>query len=126
MSKLFQYRYRVIALVILLLVLLTAAYGFAAGITGMPVSIYAGEGESTVAGYTISSLSFSLLNADPRYFDQLSFTLDAGATTVYAGLGDGSSITWVSCDVSASPDFTCDISSILVQPAVELYISAAQ
>ena len=126
MSKLFSNRRRALVFLVLFLILLTAAYGFAAGISGMPASIYAGEGETTVSGYAISNLTFSLDASDPRYFDQLSFNLDAAATTVYAGLGDGvNPINWVSCNAAVSP-ITCDISSILVQPAIQLYISAAQ
>ena len=111
MSKILHNRRRMLIFVILLMILGTAAYAFAAGISGL-TPIAAGEGETTINGYAVSGLTFSLDSGDPRYFDTLSFTLTPAATTVYAGMNNGGGgIDWVTCSAgvdewhSSSEDF---------------------
>lgn len=79
-------------LAILLALLLTAAvYGFAAANTVPPS--YAGDGDNSVSGYTVSNVHYNLDPANPYLVSSVDFTLDASASSVYAAVGD-STMTW--------------------------------
>ena len=103
MSKIFSNRRRALVFVILLLILATASYGFAASIDMTGIDVNAGEGSTVISGYTVTSLDFTLDPSDPTVFSDLDFNLDGGADTVYVGLDlGGASLSWISC--TATPD----------------------
>ncbi len=109
MSKYF--RPKSIAMMLLILVLAAAIYGFAAANT-MPGTTYAGYGEDTIAGYTISNVQYRLEAANPRYIDQVTFTIaPTGVSSVYVGLVNGGSM--YSCS-EAGGTVTCSIPSTTV------------
>jgi hypothetical protein len=118
MSQIIHYRYRILALVVLILILSTAAFGFAASNT-VPAG-QAGEGQGGITGYTVSSVVYTLDSSDPTAFDSVAFTLDAAASDVYAGLDDGVTIDWASCTSQNPPtdtQFSCDLTAVTVTVA---------
>jgi len=127
MSKFIQYRYRVLSILVLLLIIGAATFGFADANT-MPAAYYAGEGDSTVSGYTVTLLKFNLDASNPLQFSTMTFHLNGPATTVYVSL-DGAS-NWVSCTPTPNAgetDVACpNISGIAVRPVNNLYISAVE
>lgn len=129
MSKLFQYRYRVLALVIMLLILGTATYGFAASNTVADAG-KAGEGSNVVSGYTVTAVTYTLNSSDPNQLDAVDFTLDSAASDVYAGIdtSPSSTIEWRSCTNPSGFDFHCDLSTvtITVTNAATLHVAAGQ
>ena len=129
MSKLIQYRFRVLALIILLLVLGTATYGFAASNTVADAG-KAGEGSNTVSGYTVTAVTYTLDSSDPTQLDAVDFTLDTAATDVYAGIdtNPASTIQWRSCTNPSGNDFTCDLSTVTISVvnAATLHVAAGQ
>jgi len=129
MSKLIQKRYRIIALIILLLALGTVTYGFAAS-NSVPDS-YAGEGSGDVLGYTVSGITYVLNSTNPNAFDRVDFTLSQSATTVRLGMDSGGAPTWLpaaDCSTTNGTDFQCDLTSIgiTVEQAGGLHVAAAQ
>lgn len=118
-------RSRLLILVALALVLSAATYGFAAANT-VPDGV-AGEGFGDISGYEVLSVVYTLDSGDPTQFASVTLTLDANATDVYAGLGNGVSIYWTSCGGGPTV-FTCGLgsSTVNVHDAVELHVSAAQ
>jgi hypothetical protein len=128
MSKLFSYRYRVLALMIALLILGTATYGFAAANT-VPAG-EAGEGTGVISGYIVTNVVYTLDASDPTAFSDVDFTLDAAASDVYAGMDDGT-IDWVSCTTTNAPtntNFNCDLSTVTVTVAgaTALHVSSVE
>ncbi len=124
MNKVMKFRYRILALLVLAVVLSAATYGFADANTFDPT--VAGEGENTISGYAVSDIVYALNPANPTQFASVSFNLDADATDVYVGLGDGTDIDWYHCPAGPAASFTCLLPSALVEPAIELHISATQ
>ena len=126
MSKLFHNRYRVLALMIALLILGTATYGFAASNT-VPAG-EAGEGTGVISGYVVTNVVYTLDSSDPTAFDTVTFTLDAAASDVYAGLDAGGAIDWVSCTNPSGNDFSCDLSTVTVTVAgaTALHVSSVE
>ncbi len=125
MNKVLKFRYRILALLALAVILSAATYGFAAA-NSVPAGV-AGEGMGAISGYTVTSVQYYLDSGDPTQFDHVTFTLDANASDVYAGLGTGSAIYWTSC--SGGPtDFSCDLtgSTVSVAAAFELHVSSVQ
>jgi hypothetical protein len=126
MSRLF--RVRSFGIVLLILVLAAAIYGFAAANT-VPES-GAGDGEGTISGYTISDIQYTLNGTDPGNIDSVEFDIAAtgGAsapTTVTIEFNSSGS--WYSCTV-ASGHATCDTTSPAqdVLSATSLRVVAAQ
>ena len=127
MSKLFQKRYRILILVVLILILGTASYGFAATNTVADAG-KAGEGSNTVSGYTVTNVSYTLNSTDPNQLDAVDFTLDSAASSVYAGIDDLSTIEWRSCTNPSGNNFTCDLSTVTISVtnAEALHVAAGQ
>ena len=126
MSKLIHNRYRVLAILVLMLIIGAATFGFAEANT-MPAAYFAGEGNSTVSGYTVTVLKFNLNAGNPLQFSTMTFHLNGPATTVYVGL-DGAS-NWISCtptDDAGETDVSCTLTGVAVGPVTSLYISAVQ
>ena len=129
MSKIFNSKYRILALVILILILSTAAYGFA-GSNTIP-DTYAGHGQGLISGYTVSAVTYVLDAGNPNAFDQVDFTLSQSATTVRVGMSAGGGTTWLAagdCTTGNGTDFVCDLTSvgITVEAATGLHVAAAQ
>ena len=133
MNTIIKNRYRILALLILILVLGAATYGFAA-LNTVPNG-RAGEGDGTISGYTVVNVKYELDNNDPTAFDMVYFDLEDGAgnpataSEVHAGIGAGGSIDWVECTASATAyDFECDLSTIgnSVRAADALHVAAAE
>lgn len=124
-----NYRYRIITLLVLAVVLSAATYGFAAANT-VPAGV-AGEGEGAISGYTVTNVNYLLDSTDPTSFASVSFDLGAAAGDVYAGLGDGSTpptIYWIDCSNTAGTVWSCDLSAstVSVLAATSLHVSSAE
>jgi len=129
MYKLMKNKFRILALLILVLVLGAATYGFADANTFSEGDSYAGEGEGVVSGYDVTTVRYVLDSSDPREFASVSFTLDSSATSVYAGVGDGSTIAWTSCTNPSANNFNCiwtTTPSVSVRNTTALHVSSAQ
>jgi hypothetical protein len=130
MNKLMNYRYRIITLLVLAVVLSAATYGFAAANT-VPDGV-AGEGSGGISGYTVTNVNYLLDSNDPTSFDSVSFDLSAAASDVYAGLSiDDATISWVGlgdCLSTGGFGWSCDLSgsSVSVRDAYFLHVSAAE
>ena len=124
MNKLMNRKFRILALLVLAVVMSAATYGFAAANT-VPDGV-AGEGEGAISGYTVTNVVYTLNSSNPTQFASVSFDLDAFATDVYAGLGNGTGIYWTSC--AGGPTWTCSLagSTISVAAAIELHVSSVQ
>jgi hypothetical protein len=104
-------RPRTFAMILLVLILAAAIYGFAAANT-MPGGTSAGYGEEAITGYTISSVQYRLQASNPRYIDQVTFTIaPTGVSSVYVGLVNGG--TMYSCS-EAGGTVTCTIPATTV------------
>ena len=127
MNKIMTYRYRILALLVLALVLGAATYGFAAGNT--VASGVAGEGSGGISGYAVTDVHYTLDNGDPTLFTNVSIDLGAAAdaNNVYAGISltGGAPSSWVPCTLDAGTVWDCPLSGS-VDNAEELHVAAAQ
>ena len=128
MNSLIKNRFRILTLVILILILGAATYGFAAGNT--VASGVAGEGFGTISGYAVDGVHYTLDNADPTLFTNVEIDLNAAATAnnVYAGVSasGGTPASWVTCTFSGvGTVWNCPLSGA-VDTAEELHVAAAQ
>jgi len=106
-------RPRSFAMIILVLILAAAIYGFAAANT-MPGTTYAGYGEDTIAGYTITNVQYRLQSGAPRNIDQVTFNIaPTGVSSVYVSLQTAG--TWHSCAEAPAGTVTCDLTVAGVQ-----------
>ncbi len=132
MNKVMKFRYRILALLVLAVVLSAATYGFAAANT--VDETYAGEGSDVISGYVVSGVTYNLSPTSPNSFTNVSFNMvndDGGAVTaateVYAGIGNGTTTDWVTCSPGTSYDYDCALGtvSITVTAAIEFHVAAA-
>jgi hypothetical protein len=136
MKKVMKFRYRILALLVLAVVLSAATYGFAAANT--VDETYAGEGSDDISGYAVSNVTYNLDPTNPNSFTNVSFDMlneNGGAVSasaeVYAGIGDGtgpSGVEWVTCSAGTGGyDFDCDLSTvgISVTNALDFHVAAA-
>lgn len=103
---------RLLVLSILMFVLATATYGFAANNTVNGGTIYMGEGEETIAGFTVDVNDFAVSLANPSVVTSVSLDLtpDATADTVYVSVDDGTD--WYVCSPTAGANpWTCDLTT---------------
>ncbi|KPV48929.1 hypothetical protein SE17_35435 [Kouleothrix aurantiaca] len=120
---------RLIGMFGLVLLLSLAAYGFAAANT-VPVSS-AGDGQNTISGYTVSSVTYTLNSTTPSTIDSVSFTITPAAggnapANVKAKLVSSSS-TWTSCTNTSGTTWSCAPSGgVSASSADELRVVAAQ
>jgi hypothetical protein len=114
-------RLRSLGGLILALILAAAVYGFAAANT-VP-DTYAGDGQGTILGYTVSNVVYNL-NADgnPADIDSVTFTLNATASVAYISFDGGTS--WSSC-TPAGMNVTCSGLNQAVLPVSSLRVVAA-
>ena len=109
---------KTVAILIIALVMASVTYAFAAANT-MPGEIGAGEGSTTVSGYTISNVQFNLKGTNPAELSSVTFattssTGNAGnPNTVRIQLVTGG--TWYGDTECTSADsgatWTCDVAS---------------
>jgi hypothetical protein len=120
-----------LGMILLILVLAAAIYAFAAANT-FADDTYAGAGSTTISGYTIRNIHYTLDTAsDPRDITQVQFDIDENGSdppsTVYITLDGGT--TWQQCSAGAGAyDWDCDLSSnpADVETATALEIVAAE
>ncbi len=120
---------RTAVLGLLLVILATAGFGFAAS-NSVPES-RAGDGEGVISGFTITNISYSVNTTDPSMLSEVSFTVNGGTVVpgdVWVTLVDGST-TWDDCTASSGAtmpaNFTCAV-NVAVLAADELRVVAAQ
>lgn len=119
---------RVLALLGLLLILSTTAYGFAAANT-LPET-GAGDGQNTISGYDVTNVTYALNATTPTNLDSVTFDIapSAGASapvTVKAKLVSGSS-TWFACSNTTGTTWACTVTGVTAAAANELRVVAAQ
>jgi hypothetical protein len=117
-------RPRSFGMLVLVLILAAAVYGFANN-NVVPAS-YAGDGNNTISGYTISALSYDIYgDSDPVDIDGIDFTLSANAGQVYVSFDGGTS--WEDCSPGApTTTISCTLATpITVLSATQLRIVAA-
>lgn len=104
----------------------TAMYGYSAS-NSMPASApSAGQGASSISGFTVSGVSYTLNATSPQNIDQVAFTISPStATTVKARLSSSGS--WYSCTNTAG-SVSCATTSpqATVSGATSLDVVAAQ
>lgn len=123
---------RTAVLGLLLVILATAGFGFAAGNTVADSS--AGDGQKVISGYTVDTITYNLDDTDPGYIEDVSFKLSGGAGIPAAGNVQVKLVqsggTWYDCTTSASglpATYTCDTeSAVTVAAANEFRVVAAQ
>ena len=127
LSQLFRIRY--FTIFVLILVLASSAYAFAAA-NVVPTS-GAGDGSNTISGYTVSNVTYALNATNPANIDTVSFnmapTAGAGpATTVKVQLVTGGA--WYSCTTpGAARDWDCSVAGAVTALAADnLRVVAAQ
>jgi hypothetical protein len=128
MNSLIKNRFRILTLLILILVLGAATYGFAAQNT-VPAG-RAGEGSGGITGYAVSNVKYELDANNPNQFDWVYFDLDNAASEVHAAIADGGTLEWVECSASATAwDYECDLNpdiTITVENSDALHVAAAE
>ena len=122
-------RYRILALVIMTIILGAATFGFA-GANSVPAG-EAGEGSGVISGYTVTNVVYTQDSGDPTAFTTVTFTLNAAASDVYAGLEDVGGIDWDTCATTNAPtntNFSCDLSSntVTVAGSIALHVSSVE
>jgi len=108
---------------LLLVILATAGFGFAA--TNNVQNSRAGDGEGEIAGYNVTNISYGLNATDPEQFASVSFDVAGGQvvpTTVQARIGGG---TWSAPCTESASRFTCSITGD-VESAATLQVVAVQ
>lgn len=106
---------------LLVLVLATTAFAFAASNT-VP-STRAGEGVSVTAGYTVTNVVYNLNATTPSNIDTVTFTLNAAATTVKIRLVSTGS--YYGC-TNSGLNWTCTTTGVTVAAADELRVIATE
>lgn len=125
-------RPRSVGMLVLVLILAAAVYGFAAANTVPATS--AGDGDNAVNGYTITNLDFDLQDGDtdPSDIDTVTFTLGADASEAYIAFSaDGGTTwsSWISCTISgtgASTAASCTSVNYSVASANRFRVIAAE
>ncbi len=136
MKKVMKFRYRILALLVLAVVLSAATYGFAAANT-VPANTHAGYGEGVISGYEVTDVNYTLDSSNPNLFSSVDFNmteLDSGdpvpaTAEVLVGIGDGTGTTgidWVTCNTPVGTSVTCPLGSVgvSVTAAVEFHVAA--
>jgi hypothetical protein len=113
--------FKVLSIVLVVIVIASSAYAFAAANT-VPAT-KAGDGAGAISGYTVSAVVYNLNASDPTSLDSVDFTLDAAATNVQIKLVAAGS-TWYDCVVDTGNDWTCDTTGATVSSMDELTVIA--
>lgn len=115
-------RPRSFGMIVLALILAASVYGFANSNT-VP-GTYAGDGNNTISGYTVTNVAYSVYgDSDPTDIDGISFDLDANAGSVYVSFDNGT--TWHDCSPGTpTTTISCSGFSESVLGATQLRIIA--
>ena len=110
--------------VLIVLVLATSAFAFAA--TNTVPATYAGEGASTTSGYTVTNVAYNLNATTASNIDSVAFTLNAAATTVKVRLVTTGS--YYSCTNTSGNNWNCATTApqVTVAAADELRVVASE
>jgi hypothetical protein len=112
-----------VAVLMVILIMSTAAYTLAAANT-VPAS-KAGDGSGAISGYTVSAIHY-VLNAVPTTIDSVTFTLNstpvAGSIAKIKLVAAGT--TWYSCTI-ATANVTCTTTGASVSTADSLSVVVA-
>jgi len=84
----------------------------------------AGDGASTITGYTVSNVTYTLDSTNPQNLQRVEFDLDDEASVVKVRLQTGG--TWYDCTNTSGYHWRCDTSGQAVAGANELRVVAAQ
>jgi hypothetical protein len=127
LGKLFNVRN--VAVVMVVLLLASGVYAFAAA-NVVPES-GAGQGAGDISGYTVTNVTYTLDSTDPQELDAVDFDLAATA-----GAGTPSSVevqmdstggTWYSCTAGTPPAYSCTVTdTLLVADMDSLNVVAAE
>ncbi len=111
-------------IVLLVLVLATTAFAFAASNT-VPTT-RAGEGATTTLGYNVTNVVYNLNTTTPSNIDSVTFTLDAAASNVKIRLVTTGS--YYSCTNPSGLNWSCNTTSpqATVSAANELRVVATE
>lgn len=112
---------RILLITAVLLVLATATYAFAAANT-VPTS-YAGDGNNTISGYTVSNIHYGLASGDPTTIGSVTFTLNNPAAEVHVSLNNG---TISSCTSTDTLNWSCAGLNVSAASAANLRVIAVQ
>lgn len=122
---------RTAVLGLLLVILATAGFGFAAS-NDVPASS-AGDGMDTISGYTVTGITYDLDDTDPGMIAGVGFNLSGGVGLPPTGnvkvklVQTGGS--WFTCsttDTALDADYTCAVTGVTVLAANEFRVVAAQ
>mgnify|MGYP001578824857 CR=1 FL=1 len=108
--------------VLVVLVLATSAYAFAATNT-VPAS-RAGEGSGAISGYTVSNIVYTFDTANPSNLTNVAFSLDAAAATVKVSLTAAGTLQ--TCTNPSGTNWTCTLTGVTVTSASSLRVVASQ
>ncbi|MDK1080718.1 MAG: hypothetical protein QGD88_04495 [Anaerolineae bacterium] len=124
-----QRNFKYLLIVLVLVVILGAAFALAAANT-IPAST-AGAGASAVGGYTVSNIAYDLDAVDPSIVDAITFSLspDAGSDKALAVfLQTVAAGSWTTCTlvdgVAPAVDATCTYGVLALSAVTELNIVA--
>jgi len=116
---------KVFVIVLIIMILATSAYAFAASNT-VPAS-NAGEGQTAIGGYAVSAVTYTYSTANPSQISSVGFTIAPAAKkasislatggTLQACVGTGPGPTWTA--------WTCAISGVSVTSADMLRVVAS-
>ena len=116
-------RFAVIAMVLALL--MVSAYGFAGANTFAASS--AGSSSTTISGYTVGDIAYTLDTTDAETLDKVSFTLTPGtggaAATMAKAKVTSAGTTYTDC-VESAGTWTCDVANTSVESANNLSVIA--
>lgn len=123
MKKTFR-KTRILLTLLIIGIIAGAAYAFTASNT-VPTT-YAGDGNGSISGYTVSAVQYNLNATTPTNIDSVQFTLDQAATTVKMKLTAAGS--WYSCTNPSGNNWSCATTSpqATVQPSDSLDVLAVQ
>lgn len=113
--------FKVLSIVLVVIVIASSAYAFAAANTVPDTK--AGDGAGAISGYTVSAVVYNLNASDPSSLDSVDFTLDAAATNVQIKLVAAGS-TWYDCVVVTGNNWTCTTTGATVSSMDELTVVA--
>ncbi|HYI15729.1 MAG TPA: hypothetical protein VEX37_10075 [Thermomicrobiales bacterium] len=114
---------------LLLVILATAGFGFAATNSVQPSR--AGDGQAAISGYNVTQIDYQLVAGDPTNIDSVTFQLAGGAVAP----GDvevklvSTSTAFFDCTqpgTALPATYTCDITGVTVLAADEFRVVAAQ
>ncbi|TFH34428.1 MAG: hypothetical protein E4G99_09535 [Anaerolineales bacterium] len=120
-------RPRSFGMLVLVLILAAAVYGFAAANTFPGGDTYAGEGSTGILGYAVTNVAYNLQagsDTDPSTIDECTFTLSNTAGEAYVSFDAGTS--WSSCSISGGTSVTCSSLTVDVETASSLSVIAVQ